>query len=70
MSGCSLGVEKALREGRAVRDQVFTIDPETHVARVEDPKIRQEEFAVQPGSPPVWTVARYSSCLTASPQGA
>jgi hypothetical protein len=47
-SGCSWGIEKRLREGRAVRDQVVTIDPEAGVALVEDPKIAQRRFDVGP----------------------
>jgi hypothetical protein len=47
-TGCSLGIEKRLREGRAVRDQVVTIDPEAGVALVRDPKIAQERFDVGP----------------------
>lgn len=47
-SGCSLGIEKRLREGRAVRDQVVTIDPAAGVALVKDPKIERERFEVGP----------------------
>ena len=47
-SGCSLGIVKKLREGRAVRDQVVTIDPATRTAMVEDPKIREKQFPVEP----------------------
>jgi hypothetical protein len=46
VAGCSLGIEKRLREGRAVRDQVVTIDPLSGVALVKDPKIAQERFEV------------------------
>lgn len=48
LGGCSLGIEKHLREGRAVRDQVVSIDPVTGVALVNDPKIRQERFELPP----------------------
>lgn len=47
-SGCSLGIEKQLREGRATRDQVVRIDPEAGTARVEDAKIEQEHFEIGP----------------------
>jgi hypothetical protein len=45
-TGCSLAIEKRLREGRARRDQkVVFADGE---ARVEDPKIPQARFEVDP----------------------
>jgi hypothetical protein len=47
-SGCSYGIEKHLREGRAVRDQVVRIDPVTGTATVEDAKIAQKVFQVGP----------------------
>jgi hypothetical protein len=47
-TGCSLGIEKHLREGRAVRDQVVRIDPVSGVATVEDAKIAQKAFQVGP----------------------
>jgi len=47
-SGCSLGIEKRLREGRASRDQVVRIDPEAGTAHVEDAKIDQALFDVGP----------------------
>lgn len=47
-SGCSLGIEKRLREGRAVRDQLVTIDPDAGVATVRDAKIPQQRFDVGP----------------------
>lgn len=47
-SGCSFGIEKRLREGRAIRDQVVTIDPVAGLAVVRDPKIAQERFDVGP----------------------
>jgi hypothetical protein len=46
VASCSLGIEKRLREGRAVRDQVVTIDPLSGVALVKDPKIAQQRFEV------------------------
>lgn len=47
-SSCSLGIEKHLREGRAVRDQVVTFDPVAGIAIVDDPKIEQRRFEVGP----------------------
>jgi len=47
-SGCSYGIEKHLREGRAVRDQVVRIDPVAGIAYVEDAKIAQKQFNVGP----------------------
>lgn len=47
-SSCSLGIEKHLREGRALRDQLVTIDPVAGVAIVDDPKIEQRRFEVGP----------------------
>ncbi len=44
--GCSLRIEKRLREGRARRDQVVTFDPAHGTAEVEDPKIKQKRFEV------------------------
>lgn len=46
-SGCSLSIEKHLREGRAQRDQVVTFDPAGR-AQVEDRKVQQKEFELQP----------------------
>lgn len=46
--GCSLGIEKHLREGNASRDQVVTIDPDSGVARVTDAKIAQQRFELEP----------------------
>jgi Protein of unknown function (DUF3108) len=46
--GCSLGIEKRLREGKARRDQKIVIDPVTGRATVEDPKIRQTSFDLEP----------------------
>jgi hypothetical protein len=47
-SGCSLGIEKHLREGRAARDHVMRIDPLSGVAEVEDAKIKEKRFELQP----------------------
>lgn len=47
-SGCSLGIEKHLREGRARRDQRVRIDPETGRAEVEDRKVPQTVFQLPP----------------------
>jgi hypothetical protein len=47
-SGCSLAIEKRLREGRARRDQVVSFDPVSGIAHVQDPKIPQERFEVGP----------------------
>lgn len=45
-TGCALRIEKHLREGRAVRDQVVSFDPVTGVAEVSDPKIKATRFDV------------------------
>jgi hypothetical protein len=47
-TGCSLGIEKHLREGRLVRDQVVRIDPVAGVATVEDPRNKTTRFDVEP----------------------
>jgi len=47
-TGCSYGIEKHLREGRAARDQVVRIDPVTGTVTVEDAKIAQKVFQVGP----------------------
>ena len=47
-SSCSLGIEKRLREGRAERDQRVVIDPMTGHAEVEDAKVKQKAFELQP----------------------
>ena len=47
-TGCSYGIEKHLREGRAARDQVVRIDPVTGTATVEDAKIAQKVFQLGP----------------------
>ncbi len=49
-TGRSLGIEKRLREGRAVRDQMVTIDPESGAAQVQDRKITQTRFDLPPGT--------------------
>jgi hypothetical protein len=46
--GCSLSIEKRLREGRAVRDQLVRFDPAAGVAEVRDPRIRHTRFEVGP----------------------
>lgn len=46
--GCSLGIEKHLREGRARRDQIVVFDPQTGWADVDDAKIRETRFEVGP----------------------
>jgi len=48
LAGCSLGIEKHLREGRAVRDQVVTLDPAAGIASVNDPKIAETRFETGP----------------------
>jgi hypothetical protein len=47
-TACSLGIEKHLREGKAQRDQVVRIDPETGVADVADAKVKQRRFQLDP----------------------
>lgn len=47
-SGCSLAIEKRLREGKAVRDQSVKFDREQGVALVADPKIKETRFDVGP----------------------
>lgn len=46
--GCSLGIEKHLREGKAARDQVVVIDPRTGVAEVRDAKVKETRFVLEP----------------------
>jgi hypothetical protein len=46
--GCSLGIEKNLHEGRARREQKIVIDPASGRATVEDPKIEQKAFDLEP----------------------
>jgi hypothetical protein len=48
-SGCSLRIEKRLREGRAKRDQVVVFDP-AGSATVRDPKIKEAQFEIEPCS--------------------
>jgi hypothetical protein len=47
-SGCSLAIEKRLREGRALRDQRVRFDRASGEAHVEDPKLPQTRFQVGP----------------------
>jgi hypothetical protein len=47
-SGCSLGIEKHLLEGRARRDQTVVFDGKEVLVR--DPKIEEERFEVAPCS--------------------
>jgi hypothetical protein len=47
-TSCSLGIEKRLREGRAVRDQKVVFDPVTGRAEVEDVKVAQKAFDLPP----------------------
>jgi hypothetical protein len=47
-SGCSLGIEKRLREGKAQRDQRVRIDPASGQAEVEDAKIAETLFQLEP----------------------
>jgi hypothetical protein len=47
-TGCSLAIEKHLREGRAERDQLVRFDPDSGVAEVEDRKIEQKRFELEP----------------------
>lgn len=46
--GCSLGIEKRLREGRHARDQRVVLDPEKGVAEVEDPRLPERQYRVEP----------------------
>lgn len=48
VSSCSLGIEKHLREGRAARDQRVVIAPATGRAEVEDAKVKQKVFELEP----------------------
>jgi hypothetical protein len=47
-TGCSLGIEKHLREGRARREQVVVFDHASGVALVRDAKVRGDRFEVDP----------------------
>jgi hypothetical protein len=46
-TGCSVRIEKTLREGRAARDQVVEFDGHGH-ANVRDKKIKETQFDVDP----------------------
>jgi hypothetical protein len=48
LTSCSLGIEKHLREGRATREQVVRIDPDRGRVEVEDRKVEQREFSLEP----------------------
>ena len=48
VTGCSLGIEKHLREGRAHREQRVVFDPATGRAEVEDAKVAQKAFDLPP----------------------
>jgi uncharacterized protein DUF3108 len=48
VTACSLGIEKHLNEGSAVRDQVVRIDPATGRVLVEDRKVAQHDFSLEP----------------------
>ena len=47
-SECSVSIEKRLREGRAIRDQRVVFDPQSGIAEVRDPRIRETRFEVGP----------------------
>jgi len=47
-TGCSVSIEKHLREGRAVRDQEVRFDREAGFAHVDDRKIQERRFEVGP----------------------
>ena len=47
-SSCSLGIEKHMREGRARRDQKVSIDPVTGHTEVDDAKVKEKAFELQP----------------------
>jgi len=47
-TGCSLGIEKHLREGRASRDSDVEIDPVVGIASVRDVKVSDRRFDVDP----------------------
>jgi uncharacterized protein DUF3108 len=42
--GCSVGIEKRLREGRHAREQRVVIDPETGTAEVEDARLPERRY--------------------------
>ena len=48
VTGCSLGIEKHLKEGKMVRDQIVRIEPATGVVRVQDPRIQGERYELEP----------------------
>lgn len=48
-TGCSRRIEKALREGRATRDQEVTFDA-AGFARLRDVKIKETDFEIEPCS--------------------
>src|SRR5262249_30492786 len=48
VGGCSRGIEKNLHEGKARREQKIVIDPVSGRATVEDPKIAQKSFDLEP----------------------
>lgn len=66
--GCSLGIEKRLREGRASRDQVVRIDPTTGAAEVEDAKLKQRSFRLAPCTLDVLS-AFYATRIRGVPEG-
>jgi hypothetical protein len=47
-TGCSLGIEKHLREGKMVRDQIVRVEPETGVVHVQDSRIQQDRYELEP----------------------
>jgi hypothetical protein len=47
-TGCSLGIEKHLREGKVVRDQIVRIEPATGDVHVQDPRIQKERYELEP----------------------
>jgi hypothetical protein len=48
LTSCSLGIEKHLHEGRAAREQVVRMDPDSGRVEVEDRKVEQHDFSLQP----------------------
>ncbi|HVR72114.1 MAG TPA: DUF3108 domain-containing protein [Vicinamibacteria bacterium] len=46
--GCSVGIEKRLRQGRHRRDQRVVFDPGTGAAEVEDPRLPRRRYDVGP----------------------
>jgi hypothetical protein len=45
--GCSLGIQKRLREGRHARTQRVVIEPDTGIAHVEDPRLPQKVYRLE-----------------------